>query len=274
MTNLAQVDFARKGREARTRALLDDLVTENYRGTGTWSPLALAVWYAKSPDKTDQYLLLLFGGMPIDGIAPTNIALHWKSGVQAPPFVHIEAMNVSWYSKLSVVQPDRLKTYDLSNEVLYFDKNLLTPEIMDRFAIRVEPPGMIKGWYVPESEYVKSNGIQHLLSRHSHTKWSLGIVKTAEASDFKNCRGVLHVEVGQKWRPFSAEGIQSYGFYNDLHSGRDVYFLLEGGSLYQALKFEVRTAPEYADILLETTPDNRYPEVYLRAVHPSAKPAT
>jgi len=275
MANLAQIDFKGRGQEARTRALLDDLVTENYRGHGTPSPLALAVWYAKSHDRPDQFLLLLFSGMPIDGIVPVHVPLHWKSGAPGPPFVNIDTMNVAWYLKLRLGDPRRLDQYHTKNEVLYFDKRLLTPEIMDQFGIKVEPPGLIKGWYVSESEYAKSKPIRGLLSLYGQAKPMVGVVKTTESADFENCRAIPHVEVGQKWLPFTPEGIQSYTYYNDQQAGRDVYFLFEGGSLYQVLKFEVRTAPDYATKfgLLGSVPNDRYPEVYLRAVHQPAKPA-
>jgi hypothetical protein len=67
-----------------------------------------------------------------------------------------------------------------------------------------------------------------------------------------------------------------YAWYGDWQSSRPGYFLLEGGSLYQILKFEVRTAPEYPTRfqLLEKLPDDRYPEVYLRAVLPTERAKT
>ena len=103
----------------------------------------------------------------------------------------------------------------------------------------------------------------------------LGLVKTEESSNFENCRGILHVEVGQKWVPLTPGGIQTYTYYNDYQSGRPVYFLFEGGALYEVLKFEVKTAPDYASRFgfLEDTlkPNDRYPEVYLRAVHRSSQ---
>ena len=149
----------------------------------------------------------------------------------------------------------------------------MNQEILEIFHVITEPPGLVKGWYVPESEYTKSRNIQNLLSIHGHTKPEIGLVKTEESADFENCRGLLHVEITQKWLPLSPEGIRSYTFYNDQQTGRPVYFLFEGGALYHVLKFEVKTAPEYASRLLGKTRDDRYPEVYLRAVRPPAQPA-
>src|SRR5205807_5177293 len=100
-----------------------------------------------------------------------------------------------------------------------------------------------------------------LLSLREHVRPDFGLVKTEESADFENCRGVLHVEISQKWLPLSPENIRAYTYYNDQQSGRSVYFIFEGGSLYRVLKFEVKTAPEHADKLLEKTRDDRYPEV-------------
>jgi hypothetical protein len=132
----------------------------------------------------------------------------------------------------------------------------------------------MKGWYVSNDEYTKAKNIQDLLSLHSHASPNLGLVKTEE-KDFEQCRGILHVEFSQKWLPLTPEGIQSYTYYNDQQREQPVYFLFEGGALYRVLRFEVKTAPDYADRfrLLGMTPNDRYPEVYLRAVHPPARPA-
>jgi len=156
--------------------------------------------------------------------------------------------------------------------VLYFDKKLLSQEILDAFGVITEPPGLIKGWYIAESEYRKAKTIRDLVSAHSHARPELGL-KTEESADFENCRGLVHVEIGQRWLPISPGGIASYTYYNDQQAGQPVHFLFEGGSLYKVLKFEVKAAPEYASGLLGKTRDDRYPEVYLRAVHPPAQSA-
>lgn len=121
----------------------------------------------------------------------------------------------------------------------------------------------------------KSANIQTLLSKHEHAKAEIGLTKTGESANFEHCSGVLHVEVMQTWLPLSPEAIKAYAYYNDHQSGRLVYFLFEGGSLYEVLRFEVKAAPEYAGWLglLGRTPDDRYPEVYLRAVRLPARNA-
>lgn len=269
MGNVAEIDFKAKAEESRIRALLEDLVVESYQDR-----LALAVWYAKSQERQDQYLFLLFGGPPFEGIAQTTVPLYWKSGSPGPPQVHIDAAHVRWFSKLLKADPQRLVRYQSDYEVLRSDKGLLSQEVLDRFRIVTEPPGLIKGWYVSESEYARrSAAVGSLLSLYTGTP-TFGLIKTAESTDFENCRGILHVEIGQEWVPFTPEGIKSYSYYIDFQNGRPIYFLFEGGSLYQVLKFEVRTAPEYLSQfhLLRSTPNDRYPEVYLRSVHPTAKP--
>ena len=100
-------------------------------------------------------------------------------------------------------------------------------------------------------------------------------MKVWESPDLQHCRGILHLEIEGKWLPLSPEAIRSYSYYFDVQSGRRAYFIFEGGALYEVMRFEVKTAPEYASNLglLEKAPNDRYPEVYLRAVHPSAQPA-
>jgi hypothetical protein len=271
MANLAQFDLKPSGEEARTRALLEDL-TEYHTGVYEHNNLALAVWFGKTPKSQEHSVLELFSGIPKQSIAESRFSLHWRAGSEAPPFVNLRATSVEYFSSLLSAHSDQVAPYMDRFEVLYFDTKLLSREILDAFKIVTEPHGIIKGWYVSESEYVKSRSIQHLLSLHGHARPNLGLVKTGESDDFENCRGLLHIEVGQRWVPLSPEGLQPYAYYNDLQSGRPVYFLFEGGSLYQVLKFEVKTAPEYAGRLLGKTINDRYPEVYLRAVHPSAQP--
>ncbi len=274
MADLAQFDLKTRGREARIRALLEDLIQAHIGGRPQ-AHLALAVWFQKSPESDGQYLLELLSEFPIEGITGDHLSLLWKTGSQGPPYANVSWASVDYFWKLSSAYPDQVAQYRDRYEVLYFDKRLLTPQILEMFRIVTEPPGLIRGWYIPETEYAKSNSIQNLLSLWGHTRPNFGLVKIEESGDFENCRGILHVEVTQKWLPLSPEGIRPYTYYTDLQSGRPVYFLFEGGSLYQVLKFEVKTAPEYPDRLrlLGKTPHDRYPEVYLRAVHPPAQPA-
>ncbi len=272
MAELAQLDLRGKGREARLRALLEDL-TEYHTGIYPNNRLAFAVWFGKSVDSQEQHVLELFSGVPKEGIAESRFSLLWKAGSEGPPFVNLRATSVEYFSTLLTNYPEQVAPYLDRCEVLYFDKKLLTQEILNAFRVITEPPGLMKGWYITESEYAKAKSVQDLLSLHSHTRPEFGLVKTAESADFENCRGLMHVEITQKWMPFSPESIRSYAYYNDQQAGHRVYFLFEGGSLYQVLKFEVKVAPEYASLLLGKTRDDRYPEVYLRAVQPPAQPA-
>jgi hypothetical protein len=272
MANVVQFDLKPKGEESRVRALLEDLA-EYHTGVYPQNRLALAVWFAKSPEGQDQNVLELFSGPPNAGIVDSHFSLLWKTGSQSPPYINLRATSVDYFSKLLKEHPGEVAPFQKNFEVLYFDKKLLNQEILEAFQVTTEPPGLMKGWYVTESEYANSKNVQGLLSLHAHAQPHFGLVKTQESPDFENCRGVLHVEVSQRWLPFRPEGLQVYTYFTDQQKGNPVYFLFEGGSLYRVLKFEVRTAPEYAGRFLERTPNDRYPEVYLRAVHPTAKPA-
>jgi hypothetical protein len=252
--------------------LLEDLV-QAHIGVRPQYRLALAVWFGKSPSGDDQFLLELMTGVPIDHIAEDRLSLLWQTGSEGAPYANVRVTSVDYFTNLLQTHPDQTTAYREAYEVLYFDKKLLTPEIIEAFNVVTEPPGLIKGWYMPERQYEISDGVQSLFSSLSHAKPEVGLVKTEESGDFENCRGLLHVEVGGKWLPLSAEGIRSYSFYNDWQRGLHVHFLFEGGSIYQVLKFEVKTEPEYVGRLLGRTHDDRYPEVYLRAVHPAARPA-
>ena|SRR5579863_5762449 len=272
MADLAQLDLRPKGNEARIRALLEDLA-EYHMGIYPQNRLALAVWFAKSPESEEYNVLELFSGLPKHGIVHSRFPLLWKTASEGPPFVNVSATSVDDFSKLLKANPGEVDRYRDRYEVLYFDKRALPQDVLEAFQIITEPPGLLKGWYVPASEYAKSENIQTLLSIFGGVGPEIGLVKTEESPDFEYCRGLLHVEITPKWLPLSAESIRAYSFYNDQQSGQPVYFLFEGGSLYLALKFEVKTAPEYASRLLGKTRDDRYPQVYLRAVRPPAQPA-
>lgn len=271
MADLAQLDLRAKGGEARLRALLEDVV-ESHMGIRPGYRLALAVWFRKTLENQDQHLLELFTGVPMEGINDERISLLWKTGSNIPPFVNIRFTSVDYFTKLLGAYPDQVNPYRDKYEILYFDKNLLNPPIIEGFNILTEPSGLIKGWYIGENE-AQGKSIQTLISTQSHIRPYIGLVKTQESADFENCRGLLHVEVSQKWRPLSPEGIRSYDYYRDQQNGSPGYFLFEGGALYRVLKFEIRTVPEYASGLLSKTSDDRYPEVYLRAVHPPTRTA-
>lgn len=281
MANLAQLNLTPSGRESQIRALLKD-VTDYHMGVYQHNRLALAVWFRKSPGDQEHHLLELFGGLgqggylgPPGGIAETKFSLLWQKGSDGAPFVNLRATSVDYFSRLLSSHPQTVAPYQDRCEVLYFDKDLLSPDIVEAFHIITEPPGLIKGWYIPETEYERLKTVQAMLSAWGHTRPQVGLVKTWESNTFEHCRGILHIEQDQKWLPVSADGIKPYNYYRDKQADQRVYFLLEGGALYEAVKFEVKTAPDYATAfkLLGKTADDRYPEVYLRAVHASAQPA-
>lgn len=281
MANLAQLNLTPHGRESQIRALLED-VADYHMGIYPHNRLALAVWFRKSPQEQDQYLLELFagvGGGPYlgleEGIAQTRFSLRWREAPNLPPFVNLRATSVDFFTRLLQVDPQVLEPFFDKFELLYFDKDLLTPQIVAKYHLVTEPPALIKGWYIPQTEYEKLKTTQAMLSAWGGTRPQVGLVKTWESSDFETCRGLLHVEVQQKWLPVSPEGIRPYNYWRDLQAGQRVFLLLEGGALYEVLQFEIKAVPDYfANFkLLERTPQDRYPEVYLRAVRPSAKPA-
>jgi hypothetical protein len=279
VSDLASFDLKTRGGEARLRALLEDLV-DYYKGvylqTVPPHPLALAVWFEKLPDRPEQNLLALFAGKLRDEISITpRQSLSWKTGVEGPPFLEIHSSSLEHFSEVLRTDQRAVSRYRDRAEVLYFDKNLLNDEVIRFFNIVTAPSGLIRGWYLEPEVYEKSRqGGLNLRSR-MQGRHEIGIVKTEESPDYVHVKGLPHVEVNQRWLPLSPRALGTYTWYNDLQAGHPGYFLLEGGSLYQILKFEVRTAPEYPTRfqLLEKLPDDRYPEVYLRAVFPSQSTA-
>jgi len=274
MSDTAQLYLQEKGKEARLRALLEDMV-EYHKGVYPNGPLALAIWFNKSVQTEEHCLLELFKGIPMDRVVgPTRFSLSWRSINQNdPPFVLLDATSVEFFGQqLSSNSPSLARYFDRS-EVLYFDKQLLTANILAAFNILTEPAGLIKGWYVTAEEYTQTRNLRGLLASHSSSKPHVGLIKTEESQDFENCRGVLNVEIGQKWLPISPDGVVNHTFFSDTIAGRPGYFLFQGGSFYQILKFEIKTAPEYATRVLERSRDDRYPEVYLRAVRAPEQPA-
>lgn len=281
MGNVAQLDLTSKGGEARVRALLKD-VANYHTGIYPQNRLALAIWFQKSPENPEQHMLELFGGIgqgpylgPPGRIAETRFSLRWQQGSNEPPFVNLRATSVDYFTQLLRDHADQVRPFFDKCEVLYFDKDLLNSQVIEAYRIVTEPPGLIKGWYIPQGEYDELKTIQRMLSAWGHTRPQVGLVKTEESADFEYCRGLLHVEIDQKWLPLSSDGIRPYNYWIDKVAGRPVYFLLEGGALYEVVRFEVKFAPGYSEQfkLLRKTPDDRYPEVYLRAVHSPAKPA-
>ncbi len=274
MADLAQLDMKTKGAEARLRALLEDLI-DYYKGVYPGQPLALAVWFAKSPaESSEQNLLVLFHGSPLSRIVLSDHqSLVWKTGLEAPPFVNIHCTSVDYFARELGSNAESLARYFDRPDVLYFEKRLLPPPILQKFNVITEPAGLIKGWYLTSSDYERHMTVRRLLASRQQLRPAIGLVKTMEAPDSENCRGLIHVEINQQWLPLSAAGLTAYTYYNDWQDGRPGYLLFEGGSLYKIDKFEVKTAPEYEKKVLEKLRDDRYPEAYLRAVHPPEQPA-
>ena len=291
MAELAKVDLARGGEEAKLRrALLEDLV-EYYKGVYPARPLALAVWFGKSPRSEEHNLLVLFTGRgegrvhyiphePLD-IRHDTEPLFWKTGKGGPPWVNIHSTVVDYFAELLDSKPQDVAKFLDKFDVLYFNKDLLPEAIIRAFNVIAEPSGLLKGWYVSAHEYedTKTPKLRTLLARWSPVRPDIGLVKVEESQDFEHCRGLLHMEfsagAGPRWLPLRPGALNSHSFYNDLQDGRPGYFLFQGGSLYQILKVEVKTAPEYPERfrLLEKMHDDRYPEVSLRAVLPLKQPA-
>jgi hypothetical protein len=262
-----------KGAEARLRSQLEDLVG-SWNGPNPGSKLALAIWFSKALRGETQHVLALFAGFPMNDFGtPLKFPLRWRTGEQGPPFAEVNWTSVEHFSRLLTSDRQCLERFFDAPEVLRSDKALLSEPILRAFNVVTEPPGLIKGWYVGADQFEKSKPIRNLLSSYSHSRPNIGLVKTYDPPDAENCRGLLHVEVGQRWVPLSANGLKNYTFYNDWLDGRPGFFLFKVGSLYGLLKFEEKTEPAYSTLVLERLPNDRYPEVYLRAVHPTEEPA-
>jgi hypothetical protein len=272
MADLAQLDSKAKGGEVRLRALLEDLV-QYHTGVYPRNQLALVVWFDKSPSSDEHHLLELFSGVRGEFAKTEHLSLLWISGSEGPPIASIDATSVRYFAEQLESKPNILAKYFKNYEVLYFDKQLLPASVLRDFKVITEPSGLMKGWYVRAHQYAKSETVGSLLAARGNASPSVGLVKIEESPDLESCRGLLHVEVNQKWVPLSPEGLQNYLYYTDQQEGRPGYFLFEGGSLYLLVKFEVKTTPEHSARVLEKLPDDRYPEVYLRAVPPPQQSA-
>jgi hypothetical protein len=273
MAGLTQIDWQSVASEANVRALLEDFISQY-----TWSPvnqLALAVWFERSPQGGEHKLLMLFTGPEMNKIEPIRHSLLWKAGVEGPPFIVIHWTSVTFFTQQLRSNPNDLQHFFRDPKIIYFQRQLLPRDIVDAFGIAPQaPPRLIKVWCLSQDQYVKGQTVQSLLASRGGIRQEVGIVKTWESPDFETCKAIVHVEVGQEWRPANPEGIKQWsGFYNDWEAGRPGYFLAEGGAFYQIDKFEVIYAPDYARLVIERRPDDRYLEVYLRAVHPPEQPA-
>jgi len=273
MAGLTQIDWQSVASEANVQALLEDFIS-HYTASPV-NQLALAVWFERSPQGSEHKLLMLFTGPEMNRIEPVRQPLLWKAGVEGPPFIEIYWTSVAFFGQQLRSNYNDLQRFFRDPKVIYFQRELLLRDIVDAFGIAPQaPPHLIKVWLVRHNQYGKGQTVQSLLASRVGRKQEIGIVKTEESKDFETCKAILHVEVGQQWRPANPEAtIQSSGLYSDWEEGRPGYFLAEGGAFYQIDKFEVIYAPDYASRVIERRPDDRYLEVYLRAVHPPERPA-
>jgi hypothetical protein len=216
---------------------------------------------------------MLFTGPEMNKIEPERHPLLWKAGVEGPPFIVVQWTSVAFFAQQLRSNSNDLQPFFRDPKVIYFQSKWLPQQILDAFGIVTKPPGLIEVWCVSLDQY-KGQTVQSLLASRGGIRREVGIVKTEESPDFETCKAIVHVEVGQQWRPAIFEGIKPWsGFYNDWEAGRPSYFLEETGVLYQIVKFEVIYDPDYGSRILERRPDDRYVEVYLRAVHPPEQPA-
>lgn len=275
MGDVAQIDLTPRGEDAWTRALLEDLV-EYYKGVYPGQPLALAVWFGKAPSEQRHNLLALFANLPLNTIRESrDQSLRWRApdGGGGPPFANIYATSVSHFEERLRVAPAEVSNFLDRPDVLYFEKELLPRDVLEAFHVLTEPSGLLKGWYLDPDAYLSSPTTRSLLAAHARFRPSIGLLKVDESADFQHCRALVHSEIAQRWLPlYTPSALEGHTFYRDWQAGRPGYFLLEGGSLYQILRFEFRTAPEYSSLVLEGSRDGRYAEVYLRAVPPSEQP--
>ena len=205
MSDLASLDFRRLGGEARLRALLEDLV-QYYVGVYPHNPLALVVWFEKSPDRPEQNLLALFAGKLRDTIKITpRESLRWKTGVEEPPYVEVHSTSVEYFTHEIVNQPDRVARYRVQAEILYFSNRILTDEIRKFFTIITAPSGLIRGWYIDRDQFDRYSKGELSLSSSMQHRAELAIVKTEESPDFLYAKGLPHIEINQRWLPISPD---------------------------------------------------------------------
>jgi hypothetical protein len=273
MANLGSLDLKSLGGEARLRALLEDLV-QYYVSLYPQHPLALAVWFDKVQSSTDQNMLVLFTRTFSQDIkVALRESLQWKTGLEGPPFVEVHSSSVEHFTEALRTDSTALARYKSRSEVLYFNASLLTDEIKRYFKVITAPSGLVRGWYIEQELYERSLKGEFSLQSRMQAHPEVGIIKTDESADFVYAKGLIHIEVNQRWVPLSVDGLRVYSWYTDWQSKRPGFLLLEGGALYEILRFEVKTAPEYPNRfqLLESLRDGRYPEVYLRAVLPAQR---
>jgi len=217
---------------------------------------------------------MLFAGPEMNKIELDRQPLLWKAGVEGPPFIAIRGTSIAFFSQQLRSNSSGLQHFFRDPKVIYFQRRLLSRDILDAFRIVTEPSHLIKVWCVYHNEYGKGQTVQALLASRVGRKSEVGIVKTWESLDFETCKAIFHVEIDQRWQPASPEGtMQSSGFCSDWLNGRPCRLLAESGALCYVEKFEVTYAPDYERLVIERQPDDRCLEVYLRTVHLPEQPA-
>jgi hypothetical protein len=84
--------------------LLEDLV-QGHIGVRPEFRLALAVWFQKSPESDDQYLLELMTGPAIREILSDRISLLWKTGNEGPPYANVRVASIEHFASLAATNP-------------------------------------------------------------------------------------------------------------------------------------------------------------------------
>lgn len=270
MASLAELNLPSRANQARLRALLNDVVQERI-GVRAESRLALAVWFRKGSEPVQNLLELSTAELGDAFADPVQFSLHWKSGSDSPPHVKIYATSVRNFSRLLASDRQKLSPFFEQYEVLFADKNVLTQEITNEFKIVTAPSGLVEGWYIDQDHY--TGNLATLAATYGRFNKQIGIVRTWESPDFQSCKGILHVEVNQRWVPLSPVGLTVHTFYNDWLHENSGYFLFEGGSVYRVSGFEAKTNSEYSSLVLEKARDDKYVEVSLRSVRPTQESA-
>lgn len=205
MAVLAHPDFGAKSREFKLRALLEDFV-EPYQGVRPGYQLALAVWFGKSLDSDNQNLLALFTTEMNEIGKEQPRSLLWKTDAPGPPYVTLYWTSVRHFSEELQRNPSSLQPFLERFEVLDFDTQLIDQRIQRAFNVITEPPGLLKGWYISADQFEKTKTVRNLLSLYAQVGPHIGLVKVDESRDFEDCRGLLQVEVAQRWVPVSPGG--------------------------------------------------------------------
>ena len=112
--------------------------------------------------------------------------------------------NTARFTEILRANSEPLARYLNRSEVLYFDARLLTDEIKRYFNVITAPSGLIRGWYVEREMYELALKGNYNLRSRMQARPEIGIIKTEESADFTYAKGLLHVEVSQRGRPFTS----------------------------------------------------------------------